>query len=900
MTGKANKLSDWVGELQRHARQRVDVAIARSATNFQRFRQQCTYSTGRQLTDPEFQDACSEALTWILVQSANRKDGLDATVERASIYSPFVAEMIGLLKSERGSDGLRNLLQGNDANSHHDPLHQYEHYLASHDQSRRLERGVFYTPKVIARHIVERVDATLREEFGFPDGLADTTTWNEMQCRWPTLSVPKGARRDEPFVQILDPAAGTGVFMVEVVDRIYRTMNAKWNDQRLDAKEMARRWNAYVPAHLLPRMFAIELMPTPSVISQIVIAQKLAETGYEFTGAERLRFFIADTLLDPTVATEIEASRETLVESNETPYKALFSVPFTVVLGNPPFRGVSNNPSSWIGELLRGLGPDGEPLASYYEVDGEPLRERKLWLQDDYVKFMRYAHWQIERSRAGIVGFVTNHGYLDNTTFRGMRQALLTTFQRIEVFDLQGNRKKTKAAPDGGVDEGMFEIEQGVAIGIFSRTHNEQPARVFHREVWGVRESKEKALAATDQVSKTQLNPHPPHYLFVPVEMKRHAEYEAGFALNEVMPVNSTAVVTARDSFVVGFDAASVEARMHLFCDASVSDDEIRNRFFTNSRSTKYPPGDTRGWKLADARRRMIRESNRSSFLRPCLYRPFDRRTIFWAEWMVDWPRPVVMRHMITRPNIALVARRQMPPTGPCNFFWITDTIALDGLIRSDNRGSESVFPLWLDSDSGKPRANFTSEFVAALARTLGLEWHGSSDHKVGDRFGPSDVLHYIYALFNLPLYRLRYAEDLRRDFPRVLIPKCHTIWTTFCSVGESLTRLHLMNSTIDREDSNEPSETVQIGAGYPKFERNKICFGREGPSLPASERVWNFHVGTHQVCRKWLRDRRVIEPRDLRIYKRILASISKTVELTDRLEIAVADAGGCQAVFAT
>ncbi|MBI2477204.1 MAG: hypothetical protein HYV60_00690, partial [Planctomycetia bacterium] len=105
---------------------------------------------------------------------------------------------------------------------------------------------------------------------------------------------------------------------------------------------------------------------------------------------------------------------------------AFSRVSFTVVLGNPPFRGISSNPSSWIGKLLRGTAPGDRPAASYYEVDGEPLRERKLWLQDDYVKFMRYAQWQIERTGVGVLGFVTNHGYLDNATFRGMRQAAAT------------------------------------------------------------------------------------------------------------------------------------------------------------------------------------------------------------------------------------------------------------------------------------------------------------------------------------------------------------------------------------------------------------------------------------------------------------------------------------------
>ncbi|MCA9223657.1 MAG: hypothetical protein KDA71_25275, partial [Planctomycetales bacterium] len=193
-------------------------------------------------------------------------------------------------------------------------------------------------------------------------------------------------------------------------------------------------------------------MPTPSVISQITIARRLAETGYTFHANQRFRFAIGDALLNPMDVADA-------FDDNELLRETLSRVAFTVVLGNPPFRGISSNASTWVGKLLRGTAPGGRPVASYYEVDGEPLQERKLWLQDDYVKFMRFAQWQIERAGLGIVGFVTNHGYLDNTTFRGMRHAMLETFEQIDVFDLHGNRKKNKLTPEGGVDEGMFAIE---------------------------------------------------------------------------------------------------------------------------------------------------------------------------------------------------------------------------------------------------------------------------------------------------------------------------------------------------------------------------------------------------------------------------------------------------------
>jgi len=543
---KSNWLSDWIVDLQRCAARHLDAALARPNVGLAKFRPWFARTTGCEISGPEFRNACAEALAWAIVYATNDSDdGIDDALNRALVYSPFVIELLAVLRSDRGSGLIGDSKQRASVGSSSDPLLLYESYLAIRDPSRRSERGVFYTPRVIARHIVERVDTALRERFGLADGLADTATWSEMRRRWPALRLPQGTSCDEPFVRILDPAAGSGVFLLEVVDRIHRTMWAKWREERFSEEEIVARWNTYVPLHLLPRIYAVELMPTPCVISQIAIAQKLADTGYEFNADQRFQFSIADTLLDPVVVANFVSKGEPADDTATVLRETLTRVAFTVVLGNPPFRGISSNPSSWIGKLLRGSGPGDRPAVSYYEVDGEPLGERKVWLQDDYVKFMRYAQWQIERAGVGVLGFVTNHGYLDNATFRGMRHALLETFQQIEVFDLHGNRKKNKSAPGGGVDEGMFEIEQGVAIGLFSRIETDNATCVTHREVWGSREAKAKAIAEEDRAPTTRIIPCPPHFLFVPTSMESHPEYEAGFALNDVMPVNSTAVVTA-------------------------------------------------------------------------------------------------------------------------------------------------------------------------------------------------------------------------------------------------------------------------------------------------------------------------------------------------------------------
>ncbi len=485
-----------------------------------------------------------------------------------------------------------------------------------------------------------------------------------------------------------------------------------------------------------------------------------------------------------------------------------------------------------------------------------------------------------------------------------MRHALLQTFDGIELFDLHGDRKKHATATTPQIDESVFEIDQGVAIGLFSKSANHSQRYINHSEIHGTREKKTKALLASETIEVTELQPSEPNFLLVPASAERQHEYEAAFALNDIMPVNSTAVVTARDRFVVAFDEATLAGRMRDFTDSSLADDAIRRRYFTNSRSTKYPPGDTRGWKLPEARLRMSKVDDVSSLVKPCLYRPFDRRVIVWADWMIDWPRTNVSQHILSGDNIALVARRQMPSNTPCDYFWVTDTIALDGVIRSDNRGSESVFPLWLDNETESRRANIEPAFINSIEARLGLRFEAVADASDEPSFTPMDVFHYIYGLFHAPTYRLRYSDYLSRGFPRIVIPSCATTWKTFIDVGQQLASLHLnwprtdSGTTASRATTTE--QQIKIGPSYPMFADGRICVAEDGPFIVASESVWNFHVGTYQVCRKWLRDRKSIDSSQLAEYESIVAAIGQTLQLMESLDEAVAVAGGWDAVFAT
>jgi predicted helicase len=782
----------------------------------------------------------------------------------------------------------------------------YERFLRSYNKTARAKRGIFFTPQPLVRFIVDRIDWFLRHEFELVDGLADTANWAAVAAEQP-IDRPSGIGLAEPFVQCLDPAVGTGAFLSEVIQSIHSTLVRKWGRSGASRVAQRERWNDYIANHLLPRLAGVDLSLPALTIAQLNIANTLVSTGYRPTSANRIRLVLSDALANRHAETDGSPLEPGLAETELTAL-IRWDSPATVLLGNPPFSGMSANRGDWIRQLLRGHDGTDAERANYYLVDGKSLQERKLWLQDDYVKFIRYAHWRIERSGTGIVGLVTNHGYLDNATFRGMRAALLDTFPQTTVLDLHGNRKKQEIAPNQERDKNVFEIEQGVAVGLFRNPPTPRSPVVRHGELWGDSDRKLNALSR-NEADFSLIAPASPHYFLTGHGQTVDETYHAGFRLNDIMPVNSTAVVTARDRFVIGWSRDELVGRLQRFRDLSIPDEEIRATLFTNGRSVRYPAGDTRGWKLSEARRRMAMDERYQEHIQTCLYRPFDRRPIFWAKWMIDWPRPEVMRHMVAGSNLALIARRQMLPSRPCSFFWVSPCVTIDGVIRSDNRGSESVFPLYLDSRSDENTsrtkaavANFSQPFVDHVAESIELKW----DALGGDllqSFGPRDLLHYIYALFHSFEYRRRFASQLRIDFPRVLVTPNESLFRQLCKIGQHLVNAHTETLEIPEHELPELQGSCgkKLAAAYPRHRDRRILLNDDCFLKDVDERVWNYRVGGYQICRKWLRDRKSREllAADLSRYRRIVWSIQATLGWMAEVDQQVAAAGGWPSAFA-
>ena len=564
-----------------------------------------------------------------------RKSGADGTgIDFDELGTSEVVEMIDSANMEAV---MRDF---GDRNPREDPvIHFYELFLKEYDPRKRMQRGVFYTPRPVVGYIVRSLDALLRTEFGLAVGLADTTTWAQMANRFADLTIPDGVPPDQDFVRILDPATGTGTFLVEVIDVIYATLKAKWQSHGHSESEVDDLWNEYVPRHLLTRLHGYEILMAPYAIAHLKIGLKLHETGYRFASDKRARIYLTNTLEPPHKQLrlpEVDALAHEAVAVDAAKRNA----GYTVVLGNPPYAGHSANNGKWIRDLLRSGGSQ-----SYFEVDGAPLKERNSkWLNDDYVKFLRFAQWTIDRSGHGVIGFITNHSYLDNPTFRGMRESLIDSFPRMFLLDLHGNAKKKERAPDGGKDENVFDIQQGVAVGLLAKSVKRHKSECRHGDLWGqpepgTRAAKYAMLGSNDVMSNDWdiLNPRPPSCLFIPRDEALLAEYEAGWKLTDIFPLHGVGMTTARDHVVIDFDRQPLLDRATVFRDSTESDAALCARLGIPIK---------KGWNIARARKLIQEEEDLDRLIRPVLYRPFDERWIFYHDSLVWRTVKKVMQHM--------------------------------------------------------------------------------------------------------------------------------------------------------------------------------------------------------------------------------------------------------------
>jgi predicted helicase len=785
---------------------------------------------------------------------------------------------------------------------HKDPVvHFYETFLSEYDPKLREMRGVYYTPEEVVSYIVRSVDWLLKNKLGVSEGLADKDAL------------------------ILDPAVGTATFLFEVIKEIYNSPSLK---------SKAGAWDGYVSDNLLSRIFGFELLMAPYAIAHLKLGLLLKETGYSFEGDERLGIYLTNTLEEAVKHSDLLLAKWLTDEANSAAVIKK-DKPIMVVLGNPPYSGHSANVGDWITRLIK----------AYKTVDGAPLGERNpKWLQDDYVKFIRFGQWRIERTGQGILAFITNHGYLDNPTFRGMRQSLMETFDEIYIYNLHGNSKKKEKTPEGGKDENVFDIQQGVAITLMvkrpapktnsvhesapgsaslatadiwnrpitttasarrragsvsttakkakreeTKIHRAAFAKIFHSDLWGLREDKYYRLLK-EEVSSTvwkELTPHSPHYLFVPMDESLTEEYEKGWGLKDIFPINGVGMTTARDGFVIDFEKTELINRIKAFRNSKLGDEELHTRFRINK---KKGWNIRRAWKLLQD----IKDEQLDQIAVPLIYRPFDERYIFWQDSVVWRTVKAVMRHMIEDWNIGLLATRQTKESWS---VLVTDRIAAHKSLAAYD--INSLFPLYVINDDSAEqqdlhepeiKPNLSDKFIQALSKKLGLEFisEGVGTDEARN-FGPEDVFNYAYAVFHSPTYRRRYSEFLKSDFPRLPITSNRELFFRLADKGSYLVDFHLLEpGVMENIIVNYPvsgSQTVEKVSYDESTTRVYINKTQYFEGVPPE--VWDFHVGGYRVCEKWLKDRkgRKLGYDDIDRYGKIVTALGETMRLMGEID---------------
>ncbi len=785
-------------------------------------------------------------------------------------------------------------------------IHFYEDFLKAYDRAMRAKRGVFYTPSPVVQFIVRSVDEILKTEFGIEDGLASTITWGEMMARKPELRLPKFCTPATPFVQVLDPATGTGTFIVEVITQVHAHMLAKWAQQGTVTKaQWQPLWVDYVQQHLLPRLYAFELMMAPYAIAHMKIGLKLAETGYTFPdNGPRVNVFLTNALepahaINPGLAFEAPMLAHEAAAANRVKEQ----LAATVVLGNPPYSGESTNKGDWITQLMRSRLPDGAD--SYFRFNEADLGERNpKWVNNDYVKFMRLAQARLAALGTGVLGYITSNSYLESPTFRGVRQSLLHTLPHLRIVDLHGNSKRGETA---GGDENVFEITEGVAIAV-GNVQPGLPQRVEHADLTGLRQLKYETLMAKGLQLLKPFAPSGERLQLVRSDSAGVAQYECGWPLPLIAPVNSVGIVTARDDLCIHFTEKQAWDTVRDFAKRDPEDARAHYRLGK----------DARDWQVELAQSDLHASGPNKNHLQPILYRPFDVRQTYYTgqtRGFLCMPRPEVMRHMLVGSNIGIICCRQMSQLDEEWSLVGSTRLPIESCtISNKTKEINYLFPLWRYQDA-KQTPNLSPSFAVALQSALHL---APTDYRSEDTAAPlhaEKIFHYIYAVLHSPAYRQRYAAFLRTDFPRIPIPGSRAVFDALAQLGSQLVQWHLLEhpdaSKIIATSARPVSATAFFGTDFSLqkvAERGKALADLSGDVgkvfINASsgfanvrQGVWQHTIGGYQVLHKWLDDRRKagrsLSPDDITHWLRVYAALEATQTLMQQVDTAIDAHGG-------
>ncbi len=819
------------------------------------------------LSDGEFVAMYAQTITYgffvARLQTTQESFTLESASRAISKRNPFLRRLFGYITGEDLDDralwilsDLVQLLQQTVIEElftewrkqETDPfLHFYETFLHYYDGKTKKDKGVYYTPAPVVNFMVDAVDELLKAEFGLKNGLADHSLLPPVQDKPP-----------QHRVQILDPATGTGTFLAAIMQKIhgYFTHNPGV-------------WNDYVDAHLIPRLHGFEVMMTPYVMCHLKLEYTLAETGYQnISDAKRFEVYLTnalDNMSDSLINNHFlpwlaqEANNAHIIKNDK---------PIMVVMGNPPYNVNSVN-----GELFKA---ELEVYKQEPRRAGDParrLQERNSkMLNDDYVRFIRLAEKMIAKQKTGIIALITNHGFLDNGTFRGMRYHLLRSFDALWVLDLSTKDETVKKERH---DENVFStIKQGVCITFFvknGKTHADELASVRYAALLGKRAHKFAQLTETPfaQMPWQTVQPTAPYFFLT----NKVQSTLAGFSLSELFSINSAGIGTSRDKFAIHFTQAELKTTVEGFL--RQTPEQVQAQW-------GYTPE-----LVGKIKTDLSAHQPLASLHKVINYRPFDERHTFYtgqSGGFCDRPRHEVMQHMIGGNNVALLVCKIVKASPTFKHAFLANTLIDRNLISNKTSETTTCFPLWRTvTDHGgpldPPTHNFNPDTFASIMAKMGV---ATCD--------PLELFDYIYAVLSSPKFRETTRDKAKVDFPLIPYPATFAYFKALAELGSQLRQLHLLThqalaamDLFDVRFNGSGDDTIT----KPTFKEGKVFINATQYFNEVPAAVWAFEIGSYAPAQQWLkvRDGRVLTLDDKVHYTKLLHSLAQTMQVQTAID---------------
>jgi len=713
----------------------------------------------------------------------------------------------------------------------------YETFLSIYNPNLRERRGVYYTPEPVVTYIVNSLNEILKDKIDIEGGLSD--------------------RR----VTVLDPAAGTLSFITEAVQCAIKEFTEKYGEGNKQK---------FIKEHILNDFYAFELMMAPYAIGHIKFSFILEEEGYTLRDVERPKFYLTNTLEMKTLEKTNLPLMSALSEESHFAETVKKDTPILVIMGNPPYSVSSMNKSDFIEEAMK--------------VYKEDVRTEKKYgvLEDDYIKFIRFAHWKIDQSEKGIVGMITNNSYLSGIIHRGMRKKLLESFDEIYILNLHGNSRIGEKTPEGGKDENVFDIMQGVSISLFIKSgEHEGLGKVYYADVYGLREDKYSFLG-THSFRTTdwkELKPTEPYYFFVEKDFSLQEEYEKFWKVTEIFKEGGSGVITRRDTLAVAFREDELKKRIMMFANLDFPDAIIGNTFKVK---------DTTEWNLSDARKK-VKSEKLQELIKEYHYRPWDFRYIYYSDSITSRTCKRWMKYLLNE-NLALITTRVITNIEEKGSF-VSNTLGDIHIIS----GQSYFFTLYLYPSSGKHSSDKNHLYEESAEKNkrvsnLNPELIQKLNETYKGDVTPEHVFYYIYAVLYSNIYRKKYAEFLKIDFPRIPFTSNYELFNKMAELGKKLVDLHLLSSG---ELHNPISKFRGQGSGVVekvkyKEEEKRVYINEDNYFDNVEKIIWKYQIGGYQVCDKWLKDRkgRVLSLTETEQYCKIVTSIAKTIALQNQIDL--------------